>query len=115
MDFAGVIFFPKLFDFCQSIFEAFLKKKNVNIHQLIKRKTIPFVVKSQGEYLKPLSLGDEMEVSMECARIGETSFTMHFFFKKKQTLAAKAQTIHVYTKNGKKKKLPNHFRKILLP
>ncbi len=113
VDVAGVIFFPKLYEFCQTTLEAFLIDNKIFISKLIKEKTIPFIVESKSQYFKPLRLGDEILVELKCEKIGHTSFSLNFSFTKDTIVYAQAETVHVFTQQGEKVAIPEAFKKVL--
>lgn len=54
------------------------------------------IVHAEADYFFPLKIGDEVEVTLSCKKIGTTSFTLHytFFDPKRQKEVGSVSLVH---------------------
>ncbi|TFH64531.1 MAG: acyl-CoA thioesterase, partial [Candidatus Zixiibacteriota bacterium] len=54
------------------------------------------IVHAESQYLKPLTVGDEITITVQVAKIGETSFVLEYeLFNVDGEPVGKAKTVHV--------------------
>ncbi len=123
-DQAGVIFYSRLFEFCQLTLEEFFISKKLEFHKQLKKKVFPFIVEAKANYFKPMVWGSNFSVLLSCKKIGSSSFIIKYDFLSSgetpavnpsltPTLLASSETIHVFTEQGVKTKIPSEFKNIL--
>ncbi|BBM88783.1 hypothetical protein COTS27_00468 [Spirochaetota bacterium] len=98
VDAAGLIFFPRLYDLCESALEVFFEAIFAkNFHTVIfQQKQATIIVHSEADYKKPIRLGDHIKVVVACTHVGTTSFTIHYkMYNTKEVFVAEAKTVHV--------------------
>lgn len=95
-DAAGVLFFAHLLRHAHDAYEAMMAEGDEPIAELIRagRVHLP-IVHCEADYLAPIRHGDLVQVEVEPARLGESSFTLHYRFAVADTPAASATTVHV--------------------
>ena len=110
VDHARVIFFPRLYYFCQEVVESYFFANRKEAGAVIFDNYVPVIVNAESNYFAPIRFGDKVDIVLYSSRIGNTSFTLTYeFFNKSLTkgesiLVANARTIHVVT-DGKGNKL----------
>ncbi len=99
VDFAQVVFFPKLFRFCHQVFEDFFSKEvGVPYAELLTKRRIGFpTVHSEADFKAPLRFGDVCKVTMEPMSLGQSSITCRYRLHndKSHKLAAEIELVTV--------------------
>jgi 4-hydroxybenzoyl-CoA thioesterase len=98
IDRAGIVYYPRFFDFWHRAFEDFFAAEvKVPYHEMIDRRRVGFpVVHVESDFRVPLNHGDLVTVQVTVARIGTTSVTMRFrTFRPTGELAAEGVITHV--------------------
>jgi 1,4-dihydroxy-2-naphthoyl-CoA hydrolase len=116
-DAAGLIFYSNLFNIAYECYEEFLEKSGLSVKKVLDdgKLLIP-VVHAEADYLKPLRLGDKIEITMTLNSSGKSSFTLDYvLFNECKEKVAKVKTIHVLVdaKSGKPVKIPENLFEIL--
>ena len=116
-DAAGILFFANQFVFIHDAYEELLRLLGFSIAETLRDGSfvVP-IVHAESQYLKPLTVGDEITVTVQVAKIGETSFVLEYeLFSVDGELAGKAKTVHVAVSKQKQKKimLPEELRQAL--
>jgi len=121
---AGIVFYPQFFYLLHEVQEDFLAHIGFPEHLLIKSgKGIP-IVKLKTEFLGMCRHGDQLTLSLELTRIGNTSIGMQYEvhggpvgIANSQTIKLRAAGVVVYSEipNGKAIALPDDLRTALLP
>ena len=115
-DATGVLYFAEQFRLALEAFEHFLKERGLSLNTLI--KTHPFlmpIVHAEGDYFAPLEVGDKIEIFPTLAKIGTSSFSIHFRFVKQDQEVGKVSIVHVVVdkKTRKSVPMPDSLREIL--
>jgi YbgC/YbaW family acyl-CoA thioester hydrolase len=120
IDFVGRIFYSRIYEFAQRVFENFLKKTSlISLKKITNNEqSLPVIVHCQASYFSPIVMDDELLTTIVCKHIGRTSFTLFYtFFKKqknKKTKMATAEIVHVFIAyNNKPKKITPIWKDIL--
>lgn len=95
VDYARVVFFPKLFEYCHRVFEDFFPAQlGVSFAQMIVQRKVGFpLVSSRADFRIPFRFGDECRIAMEVLRIGEASVTCRYRLFRGDALAAEIETV----------------------
>jgi 4-hydroxybenzoyl-CoA thioesterase len=99
VDFARIVYFPRLFGYCHSVFEDFFEKE-IGItyaDMLIKRRVGFPVVRTEGDFKSPLRFGDLCRVVMETNNLGRRSVTCGYrlYLAESDTLCAEVEIVSV--------------------
>src|SRR3989338_4512247 len=113
-DAAGVIFFPNQFCFYQEAFEAFLESIGYDLVAVTRKNKhhLP-VVHAEADYCAPLRLGDNIEIHLKVAHIGNSSLTFQAdILKGGKIPAGGVKVVHVCVNalTLKKASLPQSLR-----
>ena len=121
---AGIVFYPQFFYLLHEVQEDFLAHIGFPEHVLIKAgKGIP-IVNLKTEFLGMCRYGDQLTLSLELTRIGNTSIGMQYEIHagadgdaKSQPIKLRAHGVVVYSQvpNDKAIALPDDLRSALLP
>ncbi len=107
-DAAGILYFPRQFRFVHDALEDFAASEGLLFGNLfLKGEFVFVVVHAEADYLKPLMIGDKLEVHLEIERIGESSFTVAYgIYRNGNELVGRAKTVHVTLDNKTRTKIP---------
>lgn len=98
-DAAGVVFFPNYFAICHEAYEESLAADGVELRSFFcDHDVVVPVSKSQAEYLRPLTCGDKVGVTLTPALLGPDSFAISYELRRlgpPDKLAARVRTEHV--------------------
>ncbi|MEY6432181.1 acyl-CoA thioesterase [Thioalkalicoccus limnaeus] len=96
-DAAGLLFFGHLFRHAQDACEAFFDDLGWPLSELIaERRWLLPLVHAEADYHQAMRHGDAVAVSVEVARVGQSSFTLAYrFCGPGGRLLAQARTVHV--------------------
>ena len=113
-DAAGIIFFPNQFCFYQEAFEAFLESIGYDLATVTRKNKhhLP-VVYAEANYSAPLRLGDNIEIHLKVAHIGNSSLTFQAdIIKESKIPAGGVKVVHVCVNalTLKKASLPQSLR-----
>jgi 1,4-dihydroxy-2-naphthoyl-CoA hydrolase len=116
-DAANLIFFSRIFDIAYECYEEFLEKSGFGVKKIIDDNEINMpVVHAEADYIKPLRIGDKIEIKMSLNSSSKSSFILDFaLFNESGEEAAKVEIISVViaAKSGKSIKIPEKLLKIL--
>jgi 4-hydroxybenzoyl-CoA thioesterase len=95
VDFARVVFFPRLFEYCHRVFEDFFPARlGVPYAQLVAVRKVGFpVVSSKADFRLPFRFGDECRIQMEALQIGEASIACRYRLFRGDALAAEIENV----------------------
>ena len=97
-DAAGVVFYPKLFEIEQELFERWLEAGGLSVRQMLEGSLAPTpIVHCDGEYLLPVRTGDRMTASLKSVEIGNRSYTLAWEFALEHEVAMRARVKRVAT------------------
>ncbi len=102
-DMAGILYFPRQFRFAHDALEDFVESEGLSFNEVFLKEKFVFVIAhAEADYLKPLKIGDKLDIHLHVKRIGTTSFTILYelFRVPENVLVGTAKTVHV-TLDGK--------------
>ncbi len=95
-DAAGVIFYPKVFEIEQELFERWLELGGFSLRAMLDRTLAPTpIVHCEADYRIPLQVGDRLTVRVAGMEIGKTSYTIAWSFLREGQLAMSARVKRV--------------------
>lgn len=115
-DAAGILFYARLFEICQSLLENFFHELGFELDKILYKKTyITPIVHAESDYLMPMKVGDEIVGKIFVEKIGVSSFTTCFNFYTDDKLCARARNVNVSVdkSTGEKIKLPDELIEFL--
>ena len=106
-DVTGFIYFTNLFKFATEALEEFLETKGTNLSKMIQNSDylLP-IVSAKSTYLAPISLSDEITLTLTVVRMGTSSIEIHTDISKGASPIGKVEIIHVATSKVTMKKMP---------
>ena len=97
VDRAGIVYYPRIFDYFHQVFEGFFEERvRIPYPDVIQRMRAGFpAVHYEVDFLSPLKYGDKLPVRFSVARIGRSSVTFRYeiFRGKKQLVKALGTTV----------------------
>ncbi|MDD4050403.1 MAG: thioesterase family protein [candidate division Zixibacteria bacterium] len=116
-DAAGVVFFANVFRIVHDVYEQLLKELGYNFTERFAAGdfVIP-VAHAEADYLRPLRVGDMVEINATVVEIGDSSFVMKFQITDSENrLFATVKTVHVAVdgRTFRRMNLPENFKKRL--
>jgi len=110
---AGILFYARLFELNHSVYEQMIDSLKLKDDYWQSRAFVVPILKTNGEYIKPVKAGDLISVSLSVTLLKENSFELTYeWFNSNGDLAAKARTVHVILDKvtWKKIKIPEEIR-----
>jgi 4-hydroxybenzoyl-CoA thioesterase len=99
VDFARVVYFPKLFGYCHQVFEDFFAEAvGVPYSQMLQKRKVGYPsVHAQADFKHPLRFGDVARISMETIKLSPKSITCqyHLFLNDTATLCSEVEIVTV--------------------
>ena len=96
---AGLVYYPVLFHYCHIAMEEFFRERcGIAYHKLMADERIGFpTVNIQAEFFVPLVYGDEAEVEVSIARLGQSSVTFSYSIRRASdgVLCARSTNVQV--------------------
>lgn len=78
-DAAGVVFFANYLVICHEAYEESLSAAGINLKSFFSETGVVVPIsKSEAEYLRPISCGDKLEVSVKAAALTGDSYEIRF-------------------------------------
>lgn len=116
-DATGVVYFAEQFRMALEAFEEFLKDRGFSLKQLLESHYLMPIVHAESDYFAPLTVGDELEISLKVAKLGTSSMTLEFSFRdpERKLNVGKVQIVHVVIEKIKRNPvpIPDFLRSIL--
>ena len=116
VDAAGLMFHAHLFSHAHDAYAALMREMGLDLKTVLEegRYLLP-LVHAEADFRLPMGLDDEIEVTLEAAPPGKSSFGFRYAFHRKGELCATAVTRHVFLnrETGKPAALPPAFRQQL--
>ena len=110
IDPAGLVYYPNLLHYCHIAMERFFAERcDVPYSDLIAKERIGFpTVKIEAEFLTPLIYGDEAEIAVEVAEIGNSSLKLVYAIRRvgDEVVCARVEQVHVAISLDTRKSLP---------
>jgi 1,4-dihydroxy-2-naphthoyl-CoA hydrolase len=98
-DAAGVVFFANYLAICHEAYEESLLASGINLKTFFSDEGVVVPVsKSEAEYLRPISCGDKLEVTVRPAALSDNSYEIRFEINRlgpPAKCAARIRTEHV--------------------
>lgn len=86
IDQAGIVYFPRFFNYCHMVYEDYLRTRVIALHTLIGERRIGFpIVRVECDFKSPLRYGDICEVELQLLKLGGTSLTYRYRMFKTST------------------------------
>ena len=115
-DATGVLYFIHQLRIALETFEEFMRQSGLCLSLVIEEKKFLLpIVHVESDFLAPLKAGDSIDVSLNLARMGVSSFTYSVQFKKGDRVVGTTSIVHVFCsteKNGSQP-IPDHYKNIL--
>jgi len=109
-DAAGVVFFANYLAICHEAYEEALGAAITDLKTFFAdHGVIVPIIKSQAEYLRPLSCGDKVRVTLSATSLGDDGFTLDFELHRlgpPEKLSARVRTEHVCISSTNRKRQP---------
>jgi 1,4-dihydroxy-2-naphthoyl-CoA hydrolase len=116
-DATGVLYFSEQFRMALEAFEEFLKERGFSLSQLLSSPYLMPIVHAEADYLAPLTVGDELQISLSVVKLGTSSVTTECFFRARNVVVGKVQIVHVVIEKETRTAvaIPDFLRKVLEP
>lgn len=106
-DMAGILYFPRQFRFAHDALEDFVASEGLSFNEVfVKEKFVFVVVHAEADYLKPLQIGDLLEIHLMVERLGTSSFAILYKIFCKGVLVGTAKTVHVTLDSETRQTIP---------
>jgi 1,4-dihydroxy-2-naphthoyl-CoA hydrolase len=111
-DAAGVVFFANYLAICHEAYEESLSASGIDLKAFFSDNGVVVpIAKSETEYLRPISCGDKLEVTVNAKALTENSYEIRFEITRlgpNSKCSARARTEHVCidSKTRARKALP---------
>lgn len=109
-DAAGVVFFANYLVFCHEAYEESLAAAGIPLGDFFRDTGVVVpIARSEAEYLRPLSPGDKLQITVTPEPLSENSFAVRyelFRLGAVEKLAARIRTEHVATSPAKRARVP---------
>lgn len=107
-DATGVLFFTEQMRLAVQAFEEYLKSTGSSLRALLDAcDCLMPIVHAEADYFAPLQMGDDIEITIELACIGNSSFTLNYKFIKVENRVevGTASIVHVTVSKRTKSKI----------
>jgi 1,4-dihydroxy-2-naphthoyl-CoA hydrolase len=98
-DAAGVVFFANYLSICHEAYEESLAASGIDLRTFFSDNGVVVpIAKSEAEYLRPISCGDKLSVSVQAKSLSENSYEVRYEITRLGTpakCAARLRTEHV--------------------
>lgn len=96
VDAAGIVYFPRILDYCHRAFEELLVALGRPLYETLRDgpHAAP-VVHAEADYRSPLVHGDPVRIEIRIAEIGARSFQVAYVVRSGERLVAEARIVHV--------------------
>lgn len=109
-DAAGIMFFANYLVLCHEAYEASLAAAGIDMKDFFGgADLIVPISKSAVDYLRPLSCGENVSISVQPNLVSENTFTIDYKITRltpPAKIAARAQTTHVCTSRSQRARAP---------
>jgi 1,4-dihydroxy-2-naphthoyl-CoA hydrolase len=116
-DAAGILFFANQFVLAHDLLEEFMKIIGLPIGARLRTELFRLpIVHAESQYVRSVTVGDEVDITLTLANIGTTSFALAYTLKTPQgELVGTTKTVHVSIdrQTGAKIPLPDILRTAL--
>jgi 1,4-dihydroxy-2-naphthoyl-CoA hydrolase len=112
-DAAGVLFYARIFELEQELFERWLELGGFSLKDMLEGRFPPTpVVHCEANYRMPVRCGDRLTARIDAIEIGRSGFTLSWQFSLEQSLAmsARVKRVAIDRRAGESMDLPEAFR-----
>lgn len=99
VDFARIVYYPRLFGYCHQAFEDFFRDEvGVSYPEMLQQRGVGYpTVHAESDFRAPLRFGDPVRVVMETAKLGARSITSRYrlFHHTRNELCSEIQVVTV--------------------
>ena len=99
VDFARVVFFPRIFNYCHQVFEDFFGEAvGITYSQMLQKRKIGYPsVHAAADFKHPLRFGDTARIVMETIKLSSKSITSRYriYLGDSRTLCAEVEIVTV--------------------
>jgi len=93
-DAAGVLFYARVFELEQELFERWLEVGGFSLQEMLEGRFPPTpVVHCEADYRMPVRCGDRLTVRIDAVEVGRSAFTLSWKFSLETSLA---MSVRVY-------------------
>lgn len=99
VDAAGIIFYPRLLEYCHDLLVKFWAVSGEPLQVLLKARPPRFlspIRHAEVDYFRPLRFGDEIELALAHAHCESTEVTLGFRIARGDEVCAVAQSVHTF-------------------
>lgn len=103
VDAAGIIFYPRLFEYCHDLLVAFFAHAGAPLHENLRAPTwLAPIRHAEADYFKPLRFGDRVEVAIVAAVLTDSEVSLGFRIARagRDEVCAVAQSVHTFVDPG---------------
>ncbi|MEY5032344.1 MAG: hypothetical protein RL354_1375, partial [Planctomycetota bacterium] len=80
-DAAGVLFYPKIFEIEEELFERWLELGGFSVRAMLDGRLAPTpIVHCEADYRRPVRVGDRMTVRLAAIEIGRSGYSLQWSF-----------------------------------
>jgi YbgC/YbaW family acyl-CoA thioester hydrolase len=112
VDAAGIIFYPRLLEYCHDLLVDFFALNGAPLPEVLRDPTwISPIRHAEVDYFKPLRFGDPVEVALVSAHLSPSEVTLGFRVARRggaEEVCAVAQSVHTFVE-------PRTFKRVPLP
>lgn len=106
-DAAGVLFFANQFRIIHLAYEELLNMIGFPIKDILaKHKFALPIVQADAEFMRPLRVGDQIEINAMIKSVANSSFSIMYAIRKDDSIYGTAKTIHISINKETGKKTP---------
>jgi 4-hydroxybenzoyl-CoA thioesterase len=116
-DAAGVIFYPRIFEIEQELFERWLELGGFSLRDMLERRLAPTpIVHCEADYRLPVRAGDKLTAQLVGVDIGRSGYTFQWTFSRgaEPAISARVKRVAIDPRAGESIDLPEAFRQWLL-
>ena len=116
-DAAGVIFYPRIFEIEQELFERWLELGGFSLRDMLSGRLAPTpIVHCEADYRLPVRAGDKLTAQLSGLEVGRSGYTMQWSFARgmEPAISARVKRVAIDPRAGESIDLPEAFRQWLL-
>lgn len=99
VDFARIVYYPRLFGYCHQAFEDFFRDEvGVSYPDMLQQRGVGYpTVHAESDFKSPLRFGDPVRLVMETVKLGARSITSRYrlFHQTRNELCSEIQVVTV--------------------
>jgi YbgC/YbaW family acyl-CoA thioester hydrolase len=94
---AGIMFYSRIFDFCHSAYEELINQVEMEEDYWQNEKFVVPIVKTEAQYLNPLSYDEEITIELTVSGIRNSGFELSYkCLNEDNETCALVKTVHVF-------------------